>query len=151
MNNISEHISYAEATASNYGTRHGIDNTPNDEQLKNMKHLAKNIFEPLRILMGNKPIHVTSFFRSEEINKGIGGSSTSQHCKGEAMDIVVYGRNKEMFEIIKDNFIFDQLIWEYGSDNEPAWVHVSLKRNGINRQQILQAKKINGKTKYIKL
>ena len=143
MNNISAHITYAEATR----TSAKADNTPNAEQLAAMKLLAVNVFEPLRDLVG-RPIIITSMFRSAKVNGVIGGATTSQHCKGEAMDIKLPGQNKSLFEIILNQLPFDQLIWEYGTDKEPAWVHVSYKSTG-NRKQVLKAIRVNGKPKYI--
>jgi hypothetical protein len=152
MEKISKHISWKEATNSNTAVRRGIDNSPNAHQLKNMRALADYVFEPLRIWAGG-PIKINSFFRSPELNKAIGGSTTSQHCadNGAAMDIDDdYGTktNAEMFHYIKDNLDFDQLIWEFGDDNNPNWVHVSFKLDGVNRKQILKAVKKDGKTKY---
>lgn len=143
MNNISAHITYAEATR----TSAKADNTPNAEQLAAMKLLAVNVFEPLRDLVG-RPIIITSMFRSAKVNGVIGGATTSQHCKGEAMDIKLPGQNKSLFEIILNQLPFDQLIWEYGTDKEPAWVHVSYKATG-NRKQVLRAIWDHGKLKYI--
>jgi len=143
MNNISQHITYAEATR----TSAKADNTPNAEQLAAMKLLAVNVFEPLRALVG-RPILVTSMFRSAKVNQLKGGSATSQHCKGEAMDIKLPGMNRSLFEIILNQLPFDQLIWEFGTDKEPAWVHVSYKSTG-NRKQVLRAIRVNGKQKYI--
>jgi uncharacterized protein YcbK (DUF882 family) len=100
---ISKHISYKEGVRSNTATRKGIDNTPNDEQLENMKLVAEQVFEPLRIYV-NGPIKINSFFRCPELNKAIGGSSKSQHCKGQAMDIDdTFGHmtNAEMYNFIK--------------------------------------------------
>ena len=143
MNNISPHITYTEATR----TSAQADNTPNDEQLAAMKLLAANVFEPLRALVG-RPIIITSMFRSAKVNGLIGGATTSQHCKGEAMDIKLPGMNRSLFEIILNQLPFDQLIWEFGTDKEPAWVHVSYKATG-NRKQVLKAIRVNGKPKYI--
>lgn len=143
MNNISAHITYAEATR----TSAKADNTPNAEQLAAMKLLAVNVFEPLRDLVG-RPIIITSMFRSAKVNVVIGGATTSQHCKGEAIDIKLPGQNKSLFEIIRNQLPFDQLIWELGTDKEPAWVHVSYKATG-NRKQVLKAIRVNGKPKYI--
>jgi hypothetical protein len=113
-----------------------------------MKALAENVFEPLRVA-NKKPIYISSFFRSPELNKKIGGSTTSQHCSGEAMDIDadVYGgmTNAEMFHFIKDNLDFDQLIWEFGTDSNPDWVHVSF-RKGNNRKNIIRAVSSGGRT-----
>lgn len=140
---ISDHISLAEATR----TSTGIPNNPNPTQFCAMRVVAKLVFEPLRAHMG-EPIRVTSFFRSEAVNRRVGGSATSQHVKGEAMDITLPGRNKEIFEFIRHNLAFDQLIWEFGNDAEPAWVHVSYSLDR-NRKQSLLAVRANGRTKYI--
>lgn len=115
-----------------------------------MQALAENVFEPLREWVGG-PIYVTSFYRSPELNAAIGGSIKSQHCKGQAIDIDdVYGNatNAEMFNYIKDNLEFDQLIWEFGDDNNPSWVHCSYDISA-NRRNIFKAVKESGKTKYI--
>lgn len=150
---ISKHISYREATKSNTAIKYGIHNEPSQIQLLAMKELAEKVFEPLRIHF-NVPIAVTSFYRSEELNKRIGGSSTSQHCKGEAMDLDgdVYNNisNAAIFGYIAENLEFDQLIWEFGDNVEPNWVHVSYK-SGSNRKQILRAVKQGTKTKYISI
>lgn len=150
---ISQHISYAEATKSQQAVRFNIINKPNEEQLESMRNLANKVFEPIRRNF-KKPIAITSFFRSPALNKVIGGSLTSQHCKGEAMDIDadVFGgvTNSEIFHFIKNNLDFDQLIWEFGNHKEPDWVHVSLRIN-TNRRQILRAEKRNGSTVYIKI
>ena len=138
MKRISKHISYKEAVGSNYAKQYGIKNKPNDEQVENMKLLAKEVFEPLREWVGC-PIRVNSMFRSLELNTALKGSKTSSHMKGEAMDITSMGgkSNLEMFHYIKDNLEFDQLIWEFGK--EPKWLHVSFSKN--NRQQVLVTKK----------
>jgi hypothetical protein len=131
--------------------RRGLDNTPNQFELSNMKEIAEQVFEPLREWVGG-PIRINSFFRGEELNKAIGGSSKSQHCKGQAMDIDDGGckkTNAEMYEWIKENLKFDQMIWEFGDDNNPNWVHVSYVSHRPNRKKLTIAKKINGKTKYI--
>lgn len=146
---ISKHISYKEATHSNTALRKGIDNSPNDEQLANMKLVAEMIFEPLRLFI-NKPIRINSFFRSLKLNKAVGGSATSHHCKGMAIDISCDGLNKKMFDFIRKNLKFTQLIWEFGSDNEPDWVHISYDKTNL-KGEILRAIKKNGKTIYLKL
>ena len=146
MKKISKHISYKEATYSNYAKKHKIENTPDDEQIKNMKLLAKEVFEPLREWVGG-PIKVNSMYRSDELNSGLNGSINSSHLKGEAMDITSMGlkSNLEMFNYIKDNLDFDQLIWEYGKRN-PVWLHVSF--NSVkNRKQVLVIKEV-GQYKY---
>ena len=147
---ISKHVSYKEGVYSNTATRRGIDNTPNDEQLKNMELIAEEVFEPLRVYVSG-PIKINSFFRSPELNTAIGGSSKSQHCKGQAMDIDdTFGKatNAEMYHWIKENLDFDQMIWEFGDDDNPNWVHVSYVSKDKNRNRCLLAYKENKKTKY---
>lgn len=149
--NISEHITYAEATVSNKAKQLGISNTPNERELKAMKLLAEKVFEPLRKWYG-KPIQVTSFFRSAKINKAIGGvqrgNTVSQHARGEAVDIDTTSDNRKLFDYIKDNLPFDQLIWENGDDNVPGWIHVSFSVD-YNRKQVLRAVRRGGKTIYL--
>ena len=148
---ISKHVSYKEGVYSNTATRRGIDNTPNDEQLNNMELVANEVFEPLRVWVDG-PIKINSFFRSPDLNTAIGGSSKSQHCKGQAMDIDdTFGKatNAEMYNFIKDNLDFDQMIWEFGSDDNPDWVHVSYVSEDDNRRRCLKAYKEKGKTKYM--
>ena len=147
---ISKHISYKEGVYSRTATRLGIKNNPNAEQMKNMIAIAEEVFEPLRTYVGG-PIKINSFFRSPELNKAIGGSTKSQHCHGQAIDLDdTFGRctNAEMFEFIKNNLNFDQIIWEFGDDNNPDWVHVSYVSPDQNRNRCLQAYKENGKTNY---
>jgi zinc D-Ala-D-Ala carboxypeptidase len=146
---ISKHISIKEATRSNTAERLGIDNFPDSPTLVNMQALAENVFEPLREHFGH-PIYITSFYRSLELNKAIGGSPRSQHCKGQAIDIddvIGSSTNADFFNYIKDNLEFDQLIWEFGNNDSPNWVHVSYNTDN-NRGNILKASKENGKTKY---
>ena len=128
-------------------TKTGLNNQLTSEALANIEFLVKNLLQPLRDAFG-KPIRITSGYRSVEVNKAVGGSKTSQHTKGEAVDMVS-NDNKHLFDLIKNNFDFDQLIWEYGTDEQPAWVHVSLKKTG-NRKQVMRAitNKI-GKTLYV--
>jgi len=147
---ISKHISLREATHSATAKRRGIENTPNEEQLDAMYKVAELIFEPLRLYVGGA-IKITSFFRSPKVNKAIGGVSSSQHCKGQAIDIddvFDHKTNAEMFEYIRENLDFDQLIWEFGDSNNPAWLHVSYVSKAKNRNRVLRAVKRNGKTKY---
>lgn len=150
MEKISKHISYKEGTRSITALRKGINNTPNDYELANMEAVAANIFEPLREWVGG-PIKINSFFRCEELNTAIGGSSNSQHCQGRAIDIDdTYGHktNAEMFEYIRTNLNFDQIIWEFGTDTNPDWVHVSYVSEEQNRNRCLKASRENGKTVY---
>tara|TARA_Y100001972_G_scaffold85090_1_gene103617 strand:- start:690 stop:1148 length:459 start_codon:yes stop_codon:yes gene_type:complete len=147
---ISKHISYREGVYSITATRLGIKNNPNAEQMKNMIAIAEEVFEPLRAYVGG-PIKINSFFRSPELNKAIGGSTKSQHCYGQAIDLDdTFGKctNAEMFEFIKNNLDFDQIIWEFGDEDNPDWVHVSYVSPDQNRNRCLQAYKENNKTKY---
>ncbi len=150
MSRISKHITYKEATRSVTALRLGIENKPSEYELQNMELIAEKVFEPLREAV-NGPIKINSFYRSEELNKAIGGSSRSQHCQGRAIDIDdIYGyvSNAYMYYYIKDNLDFDQLIWEFGTDTNPDWVHVSYVDGDSNRKRCLLAYKDNGKTKY---
>ena len=150
MKNISEHISYREGTFSVTAKRLGIENEPDEKQLENMRLLAEKIFEPLRQYVG-KPIKINSFFRSPDLNKAIGGSSKSQHCKGQAIDIDdTYGnmKNYGMYNFIKENLDFDQMIWEFGDDENPDWVHVSYVSEEENRNRCLKAVRENSRTVY---
>lgn len=147
---ISKHVTYAEATQTNVN----LSNVPSGEQLARITLLCEKVFEPLREWV-DAPIKINSIFRSVLVNKAIGGSKNSQHMAldGCAMDIDdTYGHktNAEMFNWIKVNLTFDQLIWEFGDDNNPNWVHVSYRQHG-NRKQVLRAKKVNGKTVYVKI
>lgn len=147
---ISKHISDKEGVYSRTALRLDIDNTPTEEHLNNMRLLAENIFEPLRTYVGG-PIKINSFYRSPELNKAIGGSTKSQHCNGQAIDIDdTFGRmsNAEMYEFIKEHLDFDQIIWEFGDNNNPNWVHVSYVSPQENRNRCLKAYKENGKTNY---
>ena len=147
---ISKHISYKEGVYSITATRRGINNDPNDEQLNNMELLAEKVFEPLRKWVGG-PIKINSFFRCPELNKAIGGSSKSQHCHGQAIDIDdTYGKvaNSEMYHYIKENLDFDQMIWEFGDDDNPNWVHISYVSEEDNRKRCLRAYRGNNKTVY---
>jgi len=156
---ISKHISFREAVHSATAKRRGINNTPNDNQLDNMYKVADFIFEPLRMYVGGA-IKITSFFRSQELNAAIGGAyklvdgkkiQSSQHCKGQAIDIDdVFGHktNFEMFEYIRENLDFDQLIYEFGTNDNPDWVHVSYVSKKENRNRVLRAIRENGKTRY---
>ena len=148
---ISEHVSYKEGTYSATAMRRGLDNTPNAEQLSCMHDIAKLFFEPLREWVGG-PIKINSFFRGEPVNTAIGGSKYSQHMKGQAMDIDdTFGHktNAEMYYYIKDNLDFDQLIWEFGDDNNPNWIHVSYVTHRPNRKKLTIAyRDSKGKTRY---
>jgi len=147
---ISKHISYREGVYSRTALRRGIKNNPNAEQMENMVAIAEKVFEPLRMWVGG-PIKINSFFRSPELNKAIGGSGKSQHCHGQAIDLDdTFGKatNAEMYEFIKQNLDFDQMIWEFGDDDNPDWVHVSYVSPDQNRNRCLKAYKKSGKTNY---
>ena len=149
---ISEHISFSEATFSETAERHGISNLPNLKEIFNMRKLADRVFEPLRAHIGH-PIRINSFYRSIELNRKVGGSATSQHCRGQAMDIskcINCYTDADLFRFIRDNLEFDQLIWEFGTDEEPDWVHVSYNE-GQNRRQVLRSVIQAGKTIYQKI
>ena len=152
MSKISKHITYKEATRSVTAIRLSIDNKPNDYQLQNMELIAEKVFEPLRKAV-NGPIQINSFFRSEDLNTAIGGSTRSQHCQGRAIDLddnYGYMSNNDMYNYIKNNLDFDQLIFEFpDKKGNAAWIHVSYVDADSNRKRCLKAIKENGKTKYI--
>jgi len=148
---LSENLSLAEVIRSETAKRKGVSNMPTPEHIENFKKLAENVFQPIRKHFG-KPIHISSGYRSAALNKAIGGAASSQHCKGEAIDIDMDGTditNAKIFNYIKDNLSFDQMIWEFGTDKNPDWVHVSYSSSGKQRKQILKAVKTNGKTSYV--
>ena len=151
MKNISEHVTYKEGVYSITALRLGLNNDPTKAHLTNMELLAEKVFEPLRKHV-NGPIKINSFYRGPELNKAIGGSSKSQHCEGRAMDIddnYGYMSNADMFEYIRNNLSFDQMIWEFGNSDNPDWVHVSYVNEDANRNRCLLAyKDENNKTKY---
>jgi hypothetical protein len=147
---ISKHLSLAEVSRSETAKRKGINNTPSGEHLENFKKLAENIFEPIREHFG-VPIHISSGYRSKELNAAIGGSATSDHCVGSAIDIDQENSsitNNQVFNFIKDNLKFKQLIAEFPVNGQLSWVHVAYNENNL-KNQILVAKKVNGKTVYI--
>lgn len=149
---LSENLLLSEVIRSESAKRLGIDNMPKGEHLINLKLLAKNIFQPIRDHF-KVPIHISSGYRSPALNQAIKGSPTSEHCSGEALDIDMDGSphgvsNKMIFDYIKDNLSFNQLIWEFGTPNNPDWVHVSYSASGRQRKQVLRAVKVKGKTIY---
>lgn len=147
---ISDHITYREATRSQTAERMGIDNTPDAAALARMADVADACFEPLRQHFG-VPIGVSSFYRSPTLNAAIGGSRSSDHCLGAAIDLdAIPGTgvtNSALFWWLRQHVSFDQLIWEFGDDTEPAWVHVSY-RAMANRGQVLRARREAGATRY---
>lgn len=148
---ISTHLTLAELIRSDSAKRLKISNQPSPEHLDNMKVLAKNVFEPIRNHF-KSPIYISSAYRSEKLNKALKGAKNSQHCLGQAIDIDMDGSglisNSNVFNFIKDNLDFDQLIWEFGDNYNPDWVHVSYVSHERNRKQILVAYKFLGMTKY---
>ena len=149
---LSKNLTLKEATKSNTATRRGIDNTPDQWAINNLQGVADNIFQPIRDHFG-VPIGVSSGFRGKDLNKAIGGSKYSQHMIGEALDLDadIYGKvtNADIFNYVKDNLEWDQMIWEFGDDEEPNWVHISYKDDGPNRKQIKRARRDEkGKTYY---
>jgi len=148
---LSQHLTLKEAIKSDTAVRLGISNLPNNEQLENLKTVATEVFQKVRDYFG-VPIKISSGFRSEALNKAIKGSKTSDHMKGSALDIDVDGftyiDNKAIFNYVKDNLEFKQLIWEFGDDNNPDWVHISYVK-GQNKKEILRAVRKGGKTLYV--
>jgi len=149
---LSAHLDLSEVIRSESAKRNGISNMPIALHIENFKLLAEKVFEPIRLHFGC-PIHISSGYRSAELNRCVGGSSTSQHCTGEAIDIDMDGStsgvtNKMVFDYIKDNLEFDQLIYEFGDSKNPDWVHVSYESTGRQRKQVLRAVRANGKTTY---
>jgi hypothetical protein len=144
---LSKNLSLSEVVKSNTAIKNGIDNSPTLEHLQNLEILAEKIFQPIREHFG-VPIGISSGYRSKALNEAIGGSKTSQHCNGQALDLDadMFGKvtNKEIFDYIVENLDFDQLINEFNY----SWIHVSYKNKKENRKQVLKAYKENGKTKY---
>lgn len=148
---LSKNLSLAEVIRSETAKRKGVSNMPTDAHIANFKLLAEKVFQPIRDHFG-VPIHISSGYRSAALNKAIGGAASSQHCTGEAIDIDMDGTsvtNAQIFNYIKDNLEFDQLIWEFGTDTNPDWVHVSYESTGKQRKQMLKAVKSGGATKYL--
>ena len=148
--NLSENLTLSEVIRSESAKRYQITNMPTDEHLSNLKLLATNIFQPIRDHF-NVPIRISSGYRSLALNKKIGGAANSQHSTGQAIDIDMIGTevtNADIFNFVKDNLKFDQLIWEFGNDTEPDWVHISYAKKP--RKQILKAKRNGLQTVYSK-
>lgn len=147
-------MSLAEVIRSEAAKRKGISNMPTKQHLDNFVALAENVFEKVREHFG-VPIYISSGYRSAELNFVIGGAVNSQHSTGEAIDIDMDGSdsnvtNADIYNYIKDNLDYDQLIWEFGTDKNPDWVHVSYSKKK-NRKQRLKAVRKNGKTSYTNL
>jgi len=149
---LSENLSLDEVIKSNTAIRRGIDNTPSEEHLENLKYVAEKVFQPIREHFG-VPIYISSGYRSPELNEAIGGSPRSFHSHGMALDLDQDGRNKgvsnsDVFYFIKDNLPFTELIWEFGDENNPNWVHVAIAPGREDEKKIKIAERINNKTTY---
>jgi len=157
---LSKNLALSEVTRSETAKRKGISNMPTPEHIENFKKLAENVFQPIRDHFG-VPIRISSGYRSEALNKAIGGAGkmvngkyvpSSQHCTGEAIDIDMDGTSitiNQVFDYIKEHLQFDQLIWEFGTDSNPDWVHVSYESTGKQRKQVLKAIKKGSATSYL--
>ena len=147
---LTAHFALSEFTRSESAKREGLDNTPTPEHLENLKTLCEKVLEPIRLKYGS--INISSGYRGKMLNHFIGGSVSSDHCLGRAADIDMDDSgtgvtNTEIFNYIKDNLDYDQLIWEFGTKEKPDWVHVGY-RGKDNRKQTLRATKVNGKSHY---
>jgi len=148
--NLSHNFSLKELTKSDTATRLGIDNTPNEETIDNLKTLCDKVLQPVREHFG-KSVTINSGYRSPESNAAVGGSKTSDHCKGQAADIEIDGvPNPELAQWIMDNLEYTQLILEFYTQGIPdsGWVHVSYDPNNLKKQE-LTAVKVAGKTQYL--
>ena len=149
---LSANFTVAEYVKSQTATRHGIDNEMSSEHRANAERLFANVVQPIRQQFGVTMI--TSGYRSPELNAKIGGSSKSQHCKGQAVDLeCVHESNADVAMWIENNLDFDQLILEFYTPGDPrsGWIHVSYNEDGKNRKSVLTASRINGKTVYLSL
>lgn len=149
---LSKNLSLAECTKSQTAKRLGINNEPDEWTTENLRQIAINVFQPLRDHFG-VPIYVSSGYRGPELNRAIGGAKRSQHMEGRALDLDgdVYGSpsNAEIFDYIRKNLEFDQIVWEFGDEDNPDWVHVSYVYGGNNRGRCLKAcRDDKGKTYY---
>jgi len=149
---LSKNLSLNEVIKSNTAERKGIDNSPNETHLNNLKYLAEQVFQPIRDYF-KVPIYISSGYRSPALNEAIGGSPRSFHSHGMALDLDQDGRNKgvsnaDVFFFIKENLPFSELIWEFGTEDNPNWVHVAIAKGRESEKKIKIAEKIDGKTKY---
>lgn len=147
---LSKNLYLSEVTKSQTAIQKGIKNEPTKEEIQNLKDIAENIFQPIRDHF-KVPIGISSGYRSRKLNQIIGGSKTSEHMSGCALDIDadIYGNitNKQIFDFIRKNLEFNQLIWEFGDDNNPDWVHVSFEK-GNNKKRVLRAGRDKNGTFY---
>ena len=149
---LSKNLTLIEAVQSETAERLGLDNRASFKVVENLIQLAKFVFQPIRDNF-NEPIYISSGFRSEKLNKVLGGAKNSDHKFGRAFDINQNNKNSkctngDIFYFIKNNLKFKQLIWEYGDVRNPGWVHVSYEL-GKNKCEVLKAIKKNGKTIYM--
>ena len=149
---LSDHVTLEEVTKNKTASQLGLDNTPTPEHLENLKLVLNKVFEPLREGLGGSPIFISCGYRGAAVNaKTKGASKTSYHCFGKALDLDadVFGKvtNADIFNYIKDNLEYAELIWEYGNDINPDWVHVAFDE-GKNVKETLRVRSVNGKPKY---
>jgi hypothetical protein len=147
---LSKYATLDECSRSVTASRLGIDNNPPLEVRDNLREICSKVFDPCREFVGG-PLAIASGYRCPKLNKAVGGSKTSEHMLGQALDIDcdTFGgkTNAELFYFIKDNLNFNQLIWEFGTDKNPEWVHVSYSRLN-NKKKVIKATKVKGKTIY---
>ena len=139
---LSENFTLAELTNSHTAKKLGINNVPNENELSNLKYLCEKVLQPLRTYFG-EPINITVGFRCDALNKAVKGSKTSFHKTGCAVDIDNDGSdlsNAEIFKYIKESLPYTELIWEKGSDSNPGWVHVAIKKGRENEKETLRTK-----------
>ena len=151
---LSKNLWLSEVIKSNTATRRGIDNSPTDLHIANLKYLAEKIFQPIREHFGC-PIFVSSGYRSKALNEAIGGSQRSFHSHGMALDLDMDNKaskisNTDIFNFIKDNLEYTELIWEFGDEDKPDWVHVAIAKGRENEKNAKVAYREDGKTKYKK-
>jgi zinc D-Ala-D-Ala carboxypeptidase len=149
---LSKNLSLSEVTYSQTALRKGIDNTPTEAHIENLKYVAEKVFQPIRDHFG-VPIYISSGYRSQALNEAIGGSPRSFHSHGMALDLDQDGRNRgvsnaDVFYYIKENLLYTELIWEFGNDKNPNWVHVAIAPGRENEKKTKIAQKINNKTTY---
>jgi len=151
MTQLTEHFNLSEMTVSPTAKRLGLSNQPTAEHIENMRYCCEKILEPVRAKFG--PVTINSSYRAPAVNKAVGGSKTSQHVNGQAIDFEVKGvDNKKVADWVADNLEFDQVILEFytAGDKNSGWVHASIKKEGGNRRQRLIAKKSKaGGTQYV--
>ena len=151
---LSKNLWLSEVIKSNTATRKGIDNSPTKLHIANLEYLAKKIFQPIREHF-ECPIFVSSGYRSKALNEAIGGSQRSFHSHGMALDLDMDNKaskisNTDIFNFIKDNLEYTELIWEFGDEDKPDWVHVAIAKGRENEKNAKVAYREDGKAKYMK-